>query len=67
MRGCPPCLPDLALAAPYLRAIAASVAAAGADEQAWLARHGLAPDALSDTALELPLARFAALVVPGTA
>lgn len=58
----PPRLPDLALAAPYLRAIAASVAAAGADEQAWLARHGLAPDALSDTALELPLAGFAALV-----
>jgi AraC-like DNA-binding protein len=55
-------LPDLSLAAPYLRAIADCVAGTGADAGAWLGRHGLAPAALDDAALELPLAGFADLL-----
>lgn len=46
----------------YLRQIADQLSSCGVGVEAWLARHRLAPDQLSDTTLTLPFAAYHALL-----
>ncbi len=49
--------------AAYLRQVAEHVRAAGVDVARWLARAGLAPETLADTAQDLPIATFQQLIL----
>ncbi|WP_374583503.1 AraC family transcriptional regulator [Pseudoduganella sp.] len=49
----------------YLRQVADQLASCGADVGAWLARHQLCPDQLSDTTLALPFPAYRALLEDG--
>ncbi|WP_028102374.1 AraC family transcriptional regulator [Pseudoduganella violaceinigra] len=51
----------------YLRQIADQLTSGGADAGAWLARHGLQPDQLSDTSVTLPFPAYHALLTDAVA